>query len=30
MVKEIIQKASTGVDLSEAKIIVSGGRGVDK
>ncbi len=28
MVKEIIQKASTGVDLSEAKIIVSGGRGV--
>lgn len=28
MVREIIQKASTGVDLSEAKIIVSGGRGV--
>lgn len=28
MVKEIIQKASSGVDLSEAKIIVSGGRGV--
>lgn len=28
MVKEIVQKASTGVDLSEAKIIVSGGRGV--
>lgn len=28
MVKEIIQKASTGVDLTEAKIIVSGGRGV--
>lgn len=28
MVKEIIQKTSEGVDLSEAKIIVSGGRGV--
>jgi electron transfer flavoprotein alpha subunit len=28
MVKEIIQKASVGVDLTEAKIIVSGGRGV--
>jgi electron transfer flavoprotein alpha subunit len=28
MVKEIIQKASTGVDLSEAKVIISGGRGV--
>jgi len=28
IVKEIIQKASTGVDLTEAKIIVSGGRGV--
>lgn len=28
LVKEIMQKASTGVDLSEAKIIVSGGRGV--
>ncbi|GMA49548.1 electron transfer flavoprotein subunit alpha [Alicyclobacillus contaminans] len=27
-VREIVQKASTGVDLSEAKIIVSGGRGV--
>ncbi len=28
VVKEIIQKAATGVDLTEAKIIVSGGRGV--
>lgn len=28
IVKEVIQKASTGVDLTEAKIIVSGGRGV--
>ncbi|MDP9727569.1 electron transfer flavoprotein subunit alpha/FixB family protein [Alicyclobacillus tolerans] len=28
LVQEIIQKASTGVDLTEAKIIVSGGRGV--
>lgn len=28
VVKEVLQKASTGVDLSEAKIIVSGGRGV--
>lgn len=27
-VKEILQKATTGVDLTEAKIIVSGGRGV--
>ncbi|WDL98055.1 electron transfer flavoprotein subunit alpha/FixB family protein [Alicyclobacillus sp. ALC3] len=28
IVKEVIQKASAGVDLTEAKIIVSGGRGV--
>ncbi|TDK64063.1 electron transfer flavoprotein subunit alpha/FixB family protein [Bacillus salipaludis] len=28
IVKEIVRKATTGVDLSEAKIIVSGGRGV--
>lgn len=28
LVKEVVQKASTGVDLSEAKVIVSGGRGV--
>ncbi|MCL6452231.1 MAG: electron transfer flavoprotein subunit alpha/FixB family protein [Alicyclobacillus sp.] len=28
LVKEIVQKTTTGVDLSEAKIIVSGGRGV--
>jgi electron transfer flavoprotein alpha subunit len=28
VVKEIVQKAATGVDLTEAKIIVSGGRGV--
>ncbi|MCL6599080.1 MAG: electron transfer flavoprotein subunit alpha/FixB family protein [Alicyclobacillus macrosporangiidus] len=28
VVKEIVQKTSSGVDLSEAKIIVSGGRGV--
>ncbi len=28
VVKEIVQKTSNGVDLSEAKIIVSGGRGV--
>lgn len=28
IVKEIVKKASTGVDLSEAKVIVSGGRGV--
>ncbi|MDP5272931.1 electron transfer flavoprotein subunit alpha/FixB family protein [Chengkuizengella axinellae] len=28
VVKEVVQKASDGVDLSEAKIIVSGGRGV--
>lgn len=28
IIKEVVQKASTGVDLSEAKIIVSGGRGV--
>lgn len=28
IVKEVVRKASTGVDLSEAKIIVAGGRGV--
>ncbi len=28
IVKEVIRKASEGVDLSEAKVIVSGGRGV--
>lgn len=28
IVKEVVRKASEGVDLSEAKIIVSGGRGV--
>jgi len=28
MVREIVQKAAAGVDLTEAKIIVSGGRGV--
>lgn len=28
IVKEVVRKASTGVDLSEAKVIVSGGRGV--
>lgn len=28
IIKEIVQKTSTGVDLSEANIIVSGGRGV--
>ncbi|MFS1513757.1 electron transfer flavoprotein subunit alpha/FixB family protein [Chengkuizengella sp. SCS-71B] len=28
VVKEVVQKATEGVDLSEAKIIVSGGRGV--
>lgn len=28
VVKDVIQKASEGVDLSEAKVIVSGGRGV--
>lgn len=28
IIKEIVQKASTGVDLSEAKVIVAGGRGV--
>lgn len=27
-VREIIQKASSGVDLTEAKVVVSGGRGV--
>ncbi|MED4453281.1 electron transfer flavoprotein subunit alpha/FixB family protein [Metabacillus fastidiosus] len=28
IVKEVLQKASKGVDLSEAKIVVAGGRGV--
>ncbi|CAB3390415.1 electron transfer flavoprotein subunit alpha/FixB family protein [Kyrpidia spormannii] len=28
VVKEVVQKATSGVDLTEAKIIVSGGRGV--
>ncbi len=28
MIKEIVKKTSSGVDLTEAKIIVSGGRGV--
>lgn len=28
IVKEVVRKASEGIDLSEAKIIVSGGRGV--
>jgi electron transfer flavoprotein alpha subunit len=28
VVREVVQKAVSGVDLSEAKIIVSGGRGV--
>ncbi|HWK24823.1 MAG TPA: electron transfer flavoprotein subunit alpha/FixB family protein [Ureibacillus sp.] len=28
IIKEVVRKTSTGVDLSEAKIIVSGGRGV--
>lgn len=28
IVREVVQKATTGVDLTEAKIIVSGGRGV--
>lgn len=28
VVKDVVRKASTGVDLSEAKIIVAGGRGV--
>ncbi|GGB27937.1 electron transfer flavoprotein subunit alpha/FixB family protein [Virgibacillus dakarensis] len=28
VIKEVIRKASEGVDLSEAKVIVSGGRGV--
>jgi electron transfer flavoprotein alpha subunit len=28
IVKDIVEKATTGVDLSEAKVIVSGGRGV--
>lgn len=28
IIKEVVRKASTGVDLTEAKVIVSGGRGV--
>jgi electron transfer flavoprotein alpha subunit len=28
LIKEVVKKAASGVDLSEAKIIVSGGRGV--
>ena len=28
IIKEVVRKASTGVDLSEAKVVVSGGRGV--
>ncbi|EIT85409.1 electron transfer flavoprotein subunit alpha [Fictibacillus macauensis ZFHKF-1] len=28
IIKDVVRKASTGVDLSEAKIIVAGGRGV--
>ena len=28
IIKEVVRKASTGVDLSEAKIVVAGGRGV--
>jgi electron transfer flavoprotein alpha subunit len=28
IVKEVVRKAATGVDLSEAKVIVAGGRGV--
>jgi len=28
IIKEVVSKASTGVDLSEAKVIVAGGRGV--
>jgi electron transfer flavoprotein alpha subunit len=28
IVKEVVRKASAGVDLSEAKVIISGGRGV--
>ncbi|WP_062233981.1 electron transfer flavoprotein subunit alpha/FixB family protein [Fictibacillus sp. FJAT-27399] len=28
IVKDVVRKASTGVDLSEAKIVVAGGRGV--
>ena len=27
-IKEIVRKASKGVDLSEAKVVISGGRGV--
>lgn len=28
IIKEVVKKASTGVDLSEAKVVISGGRGV--
>ena len=28
IIKEVVRKAAEGVDLSEAKVIVSGGRGV--
>ncbi len=28
MIKEVVRKASEGVDLSEAKVVISGGRGV--
>lgn len=28
IIKEVVRKASTGVDLSEAKVVVAGGRGV--
>ncbi|WP_318508697.1 electron transfer flavoprotein subunit alpha/FixB family protein [Bacillus sp. T3] len=30
IIKEVVRKATNGVDLSEAKIIISGGRGVKK
>ena len=28
IIKEVVRKASEGVDLSEAKVVVAGGRGV--
>lgn len=28
MIKEIVRKTSTGVDLSEAKVVIAGGRGI--
>ena len=28
VVKEVVRKTASGVDLSEAKVIISGGRGV--